>query len=31
MDEDIKDAVKDLVVLIISIGLVIFAYWLSLL
>jgi len=31
MDEDIKDAVKDLVILIISIGLVIFAYWLSLL
>jgi len=31
MDEDIKDAVKDLVILIISIGFVIFAYWLSLL
>jgi hypothetical protein len=31
MDEDIKEAVKDLIILIISIGLVIFAYWLSLL
>jgi len=31
MDEDIKEAVKDLMILIISIGLVIFAYWLSLL
>ncbi|EOD42828.1 Uncharacterized protein Nst1_168 [Candidatus Nanobsidianus stetteri] len=31
MDEDIKEAAKDLIILIISIGLVIFAYWLSLL
>jgi hypothetical protein len=31
MDEDIKEAAKDLIILLISIGLVIFAYWLSLL
>jgi len=31
MDEDIKEAIKDLIMLIISLGLVIFAYWLSLL
>jgi len=31
MDEDIKEAAKDLIILIISIGLVLFAYWLSLL
>jgi len=31
MDEDIEEAAKDLIILIISIGLVIFAYWLSLL
>jgi len=31
MDEDIKEAIKDLIILIISLGLVIFAYWLSLL
>jgi hypothetical protein len=31
MDEDIKEAAKDLIILIMSIGLVIFAYWLSLL
>jgi len=31
MDEDIEEAAKDLIILITSIGLVIFAYWLSLL
>jgi hypothetical protein len=31
MDEDIKEAAKDLIILIMSIGLVVFAYWLSLL